>query len=47
MKTNYYILKNNTWVKTKLNPENISYRWIKLYNDNLQQIGIGIYKPNK
>lgn len=47
MKTNYYILENNTWVKTKLTPENISYRWIKLYNDNLQQIGIGIYKPNK
>lgn len=46
MKTNYYILENNKWVKTKLNEKNISYRWVKLYGDNLQYKGIGMYKKN-
>jgi hypothetical protein len=46
----YYKLNLNgtNWVQTKLNDINISYRWIKLYNDDCVTIkGIGMYKTKE
>lgn len=49
-KTQFYELNLNgsKWIKTKLSPEKLSYKWITLYNDDCKTIkGIGIYKPTK
>ena len=33
------------WIETKLSDINISYHWIKLYNDDCLTVkGIGMYK---
>ena len=48
MKTQFYELNLNgsKWIKTKLSPEQLSYKWIVLYNNDCKTIkGIGIYKP--
>lgn len=47
MRTNYYTLNNGQWVESKLNDVNIGWRWIKLYDDNLNLIGIGMYPKSK
>ena len=41
-----YVLnaQGTEWVEAQLNEVNISYKWIKLYNDDLSEKGIGMYK---
>ncbi|NQW26292.1 MAG: hypothetical protein HQ474_00150 [Flammeovirgaceae bacterium] len=41
----YYILTGSTWSETELTTDRLSYRWIKLYNDDLSVKGIGMIKP--
>ena len=33
------------WNETKLNADYLSYHWLKLYNDDLTEKGIGMVKP--
>jgi hypothetical protein len=42
---NYYKLNDQgtKWVLSTLTPDVLSYRWIKLYNDDLSYKGIGMY----
>lgn len=42
---NYYKLneQGTEWVLSTLTPDVLSYRWIKLYNDDLSYKGIGMY----
>lgn len=40
----FYILEKNNWIETKIKPENISFHWIKLYDDEFNFKGIGMYK---
>ena len=40
----FYILENNKWIETKITPEKISFHWIKLYDDEFNFKGIGMYK---
>jgi hypothetical protein len=37
-------IQGTEWVETQLNEVNVSYKWIKLYNDDLTEKGIGMYK---
>ena len=41
----YYKLneQGTEWVLSTLTPDVLSYRWIKLYNDDLSFKGIGMY----
>ena len=41
-----YVLnaQGTEWVEAQLNEVNISYKWIKLYNEDLTEKGIGMYK---
>ena len=41
--TNYYEIQNNRWVKTKLSAEKLSWHMIRLYDDDLNHIGMGLY----
>ena len=41
--TTYYTIEKNTWVKTILSPEKLSWRWIRLYDEELKFKGIGMY----
>lgn len=45
---NYYKLntQGTKWVLSTLNAEVLTYKWIKLYNDDLSYKGIGMYKNN-
>ena len=36
-------IKNNQWVPAKLNRNNFNWNYIKLYDDNFQFMGYGIY----
>ena len=45
-KTTYYEIKNSKWVKTTLSPKMLSWHMIKLYDDDLIHIAMGIY-PRK
>tara|TARA_R110000782_G_C14530806_1_gene382393 strand:+ start:358 stop:531 length:174 start_codon:yes stop_codon:yes gene_type:complete len=44
--TTYYTIENNTWIKTILSPEKLSWRWIRLYDEELKFKGIGMYPKN-
>ena len=43
MRTNYYILHNGRWVESELNDVTVGWRWINLYDNNLNFKGIGMY----
>ena len=44
----YFILdpSGKAWNETKLKADYLSYIWLKLYNDDLTEKGIGMYKPS-
>jgi hypothetical protein len=46
METQFFELRGGQWIKSKLNAAKLSWRWIKLYDDNLNEIGIGMYQKN-
>jgi len=46
-KTTYYEIKNSRWVKTRLSPKMLSWHMIKLYDDDLIHIAMGIYPRKK
>tara|TARA_R110000868_G_scaffold387575_1_gene656167 strand:- start:60 stop:224 length:165 start_codon:yes stop_codon:yes gene_type:complete len=46
MKTKYYEIQNNAWVQSELSANKLNWHWIKLYDDNLNVFGIGMYPKN-
>jgi len=40
---NYYEIHNSKWVKATLSSEKLSWHQIKLYDDDLIHIGMGLY----
>ena len=43
----YFILdpSGKAWTQTKLKADHLGYHWLKLYNDNLTEKGMGMIKP--
>ena len=44
----YYLLneQGTKWILSTLTPNFLSYKWIKLYNEDLSFKGIGMYPKN-
>ena len=39
----YYEIQNNRWEETHLCADKLSWHMIRLYDDNLNHIGMGLY----
>jgi len=44
----YFILdpSGKAWTQTKIKADYLSYHWLKLYNDDLTDKGMGMIKPS-
>ena len=44
----YFILdpSGRAWIETELRADHLSYHWIKLYNDDSTEKGMGMIKPS-
>ena len=41
--TNFYEIQNNVWTPSVLSADKLSWQWIRLYDDDLNFYGVGMY----
>jgi hypothetical protein len=46
MEKQFFELNAGQWINSKLNAAKLSWHWIKLYDDNLNEIGVGMYQKD-